>query len=511
MQIVPCGAMNGILKKFNSPYFFSLLILLVSAFVFLPNLGRHFLWQDEAQTALLSRSILTNGIPYGHDDKNSFSQELGAENSSRGVYQWHPWIPFYVHAVFFQLFGPSDVVARLPDALFGMGTVLLCYWIARSSGWGTRSSLLAAGMLLFMIPFLLLSRQCRYYSMAAFFSTGSTLAYFLILQSKKYARLLFVCSTAILFQTQMIYGALILATVLIHGTFAGKKNFKRMIIPVLAVVCSVMPWIWYTSGISYQSHYGQFFDSTNLDFAKKFLAEFVAQLEIYVIPIYILLFLYIILVWHRRNLREIWNGTKSSMLFYGIYTFLLLITLSIAAPNSLFRYLSPLLPLCAIVVAEIVELGFQAHPLLGSLCLLSLLVHQPLLNYGYELTHDFNGPMEGIIGYVGHHAQTTDTVAITYGDMPIKWYTHMRVIGGLTGENLDEARHARWIIIRKNFICSQGFVVTQYLRALIRRGTYRKIILNAPDTPYENREDPKKHLYRTATGVDHVVLYERVQ
>ena len=162
------------------------------------------------------------------------------------------------------------------------------------------------------------------------------------------------------------------------------------------------------------------------------------------------------------------------------------------------------------MIAEIVELGFQAHPLLGYIGLLVVLLHQPLLNYSFELTHDFKGPMEGIIGHLRHYAQPSDTVAITYGDMPIKWYTGLRVVGGLTGENLDEAHHARWVIIRKHFICSQGFVVTKYLQSQMQAGQYRKLILDAPDTPFENREDPKKHLYRTDTGEDHVVIYERM-
>jgi hypothetical protein len=168
------------------------------------------------------------------------------------------------------------------------------------------------------------------------------------------------------------------------------------------------------------------------------------------------------------------------------------------------------LPLCAIVIAEFVDLGFQAHPALGCVGLMLFLVYQPLSNYCYELTHDFRGPMEGFVDYLRQNAQPTDTVAISYGDMPIKWYTGLRVTGGLTGENLEDARHARWLIIRKHFNCTQGLVVTKYLHSQLQEGQYRKIILDAPDTPYENREDPQNHLYRTATKEDRVIIYERI-
>ena len=36
-------------------------------------------------------------------------------------------------------------------------------------------------------------------------------------------------------------------------------------------------------------------------------------------------------------------------------------TLSVTAPSTFFRYLVPVLPICAIVVAEIIELGFQKN------------------------------------------------------------------------------------------------------------------------------------------------------
>jgi 4-amino-4-deoxy-L-arabinose transferase-like glycosyltransferase len=495
-------------KKYATNYFFLLIIFIVSTLIFLPNLNRHFLWQDEAQTALISKSILTNGIPHSHDDKNSFSQELGAENGAGGVYKWHPWIPFYIHAIFFYFFGQSDFVARLPDALFGIGTVLLCFWTMRSTGWGTRASLLAAGILMLMIPFLLLSRQCRYYSMAAFFSTGCILSYFLFLQSKRNARLLLMCSTVFLFHVQMIYAAVFLITVLFHMILAGKEFFKRILAPIIGILCFVMPWLIYISEISFMSRYSHFVHNPYL--TKRLFFDFISDLESYVIPLYFLAFLLAILIWHRKNLHNLWSNTKLYTSFYFIYLEIFLITLSFTAPYSLFRYLSPVLPICAIVAAEIVELGFQANPLVGCIGLFVVFLHQPLSDYYFELTHDFKGPMEGLVGHMKRYAQPTDTIAITYGDMPLKWYTNLRVIGGLSGDNLEGARYARWVIIRKYAISIKDLVVANNLYSQMLGKQYRKLIIDAPDTPYENREDPKEHLYRTATEEDSVVIYERI-
>ncbi len=511
MKIIKSGLqyfqINKLKSKINPNLFLPLLIFIVSALIFLPNLGRNFLWQDEAQTALISRSILGNGIPYCHDDKNSFSQELGAESGTGGIYKWHPWIPFYIHAVFFQLFGQSDFVARLPDALFGMGTVLLCFWILKATGRGERASLSAAVILMLMVPFLLLSRQCRYYSMAAFFSTASVWTYFLFLQFRKYARFFLMCSTVLLFYVQLIYGVIFLAAIMIHLTIVGKVYFKRILAYIVSILCLVIPWIFYSSEISYMSRYNQFLRNPFL--IKKSFFDFIDQLENYIIPLYFVVFLLIIVIWQRKNISNIWNNTKLYISFYILYMLITLITLSFSAPHSFFRYLAPVLPICSIIVAEIIELGFQANLMLGYISLIVVLLHQPLSNYCYELTHDFKGPMEGLVKYLHRYAQPNDTVAITYGDMPLKWYTGLYVIGGLTGENMENVSHARWVIIRKHVISMKDLVVENIFYSQMHEKQYRKFILDAPDTPYENREDPEEHLYRTATGEDSVIVYER--
>ena len=44
--------------------------LFAASCLFLLNLANHYLWQDEAQTALISKTILTHGVPLGYDGKN---------------------------------------------------------------------------------------------------------------------------------------------------------------------------------------------------------------------------------------------------------------------------------------------------------------------------------------------------------------------------------------------------------------------------------------------------------
>jgi hypothetical protein len=63
----------------NKRFIFPGTVLIFGLFLYFTNLDNVYLWQDEAQTALISQTVLQGGIPKGSDGKNYFSQELGAE------------------------------------------------------------------------------------------------------------------------------------------------------------------------------------------------------------------------------------------------------------------------------------------------------------------------------------------------------------------------------------------------------------------------------------------------
>jgi hypothetical protein len=184
--------------------------------------------------------------------------------------------------------------------------------------------------------------------------------------------------------------------------------------------------------------------------------------------------------------------------------------LSVASPAPFFRYLAPLIPVIIIVVAYIISLMIDVHWIAVILAALIVTLQWPIGKFIHEITHEFKGPMEGIVSYLNAHGSPTDTVAITYEDMPLKFYTKMRVFGGLTGENLAPSLNARWVIFRKYTICEKDLAVRNYLLTNLNRAHYRKIVINYPDTPFENREDPAEHLYSTAVAEDRVVIYERI-
>lgn len=154
------------------------LLLLLPPLLLLPSLDDSLLWQDEAETALLARQVLAHGVPVATDAGRSLSDQIDrADVSAEGLWIWSPWLPHYVTAASFALFGESTRTARLPFALAGWATVLLSYPVFRRLTASRSTARLAVLLLALSVSFLLLSRQCRYYALSALLSVAFLAAY----------------------------------------------------------------------------------------------------------------------------------------------------------------------------------------------------------------------------------------------------------------------------------------------------------------------------------------------
>jgi len=488
------------------------IILCVIAFgslcLLLANLGNQFLWEDEAQTALISKTILTDGVPRGYDGKNSFSQEGGAEYGDNYLWRWHTWLPFYVLAGFYKIFGVTTFVSRLPFVLFGFGTVLMVYFLCRSLWPGTRIPAIAAGLLAVSVPFLILSRQCRYYSMAMFFSVFALYAYVAMLNRKRYAALMLFVVSTLLFHTQHFYIVSLFAAVLLHAVIFGRHILKILLVVIVAVMLVNGPWLIWLAGMQYQAK------AMNLSALVDCVRTFSTEIFRYIFPLWLsgVLLVVIIVMWVKTRHfplrgRSFWS--KLSLLVFFVVSNI--VSLSVMAKVPYFRYIAPSIPLLIILIAVIVYAAGRVHLFLAILTVVLLLTTSRIGDYFYEITHDYDGPCEGIVRYLNEHGNPDDIVAITYGDMVLKFYTNMRIVGGLTGEPIEPAKDARWVIIRKYVHLDFDAKVRTYLTNNVEWNRYRAITINYPDIPWENRESPNGHLFRTYTDEDKVVIYERVK
>jgi hypothetical protein len=123
--------------------------------------------------------------------------------------------------------------------------------------------------------------------------------------------------------------------------------------------------------------------------------------------------------------------------------------------------------------------------------------------YAQELSHPYEGPNEGLVTYLATHATPGQTALVNYEDLPLMFYTELRVLGGLSGHGLTEDLQPDWVIDRKHG------PYRETLSGIIAAGSYERVEIPYPDIRWENRPEPGQHQYLTVQDEDNVVLYRR--
>lgn len=129
----------------------------------------HPLWTDEAETAILAKSILqTCCLPKGWDGVNIVGMDAVYLNRNLISYS-NPPLQYYVTAASFAIFGPSDWAARLPFTLFSIASLILLYYLAHTLTRSRPIATLSVTILALSVPFVLFSYQVRYYPLIVCF------------------------------------------------------------------------------------------------------------------------------------------------------------------------------------------------------------------------------------------------------------------------------------------------------------------------------------------------------
>ena len=484
-------------------------IILFTSVLFLTNLGNHYLWQDEAETALVGRTILEHGVPLGYDGKNYFSQSGEADYGENYVWKRHSWLQFYTVAASFALLGTNTLAARLPFALLGIAAVLIVYFLTQEMFKSRPTSTIAAGLLATSIPFMLLSRQCRYFSLSAFFFLLALWVYLRFIRDKKYSFAGLVVTLALLFQSFYPASFILIASTGLHaGVFFRKKLPKLLGAFSIAAAICLPSLLWHASAASRSKA-----DPFDLSRIVSYCSVYLRDIDSFLFPWWLLAvgalaaaFCYLERGEWKSDFKV--HTPQVVLLFLLIIGTLIFFSLWITE-LPFFRYLTTVIPLFCILSSLIVVLSARVHIIIAAVVLVCVVSLQPWNQFLYELTHDYNGPVKGIAKYLQAHGKDSDTVLITYDDLPLKFYTKMRVFGGLTGELLDGAEKADWVIVRKYRVSSKEMPVRRFILANISLDDYERIIIHCPDIPYENRESPREHLFKTAENKDPVVIYKR--
>lgn len=468
------------------------------------NLGNQYLWQDEAQTCLISKTILEKGLPYGTDGKNFFSQELKAEYGTNYIWKWHTWLPFYIQAFFFWVFGTSNFVARLPFVLFGFGAVYYTFLLNKRL-FKNETALITLALLILNTGFLVLVRQARLYSPSIFFSTASLYYFLMILDQKPKATLWFViCSTG-LFHTHYFYYATFFISIGIYTIVCERKSIKWLIIPTLISGIVNLPWILWFHDLKYNDQY-----DFNLSYEgiSGFFWSYASSAKEHILggsSFYVVfLFCIMTMIYFRKKIIVTWKPLLLIFIFVGVH----MLFLSAFTPGPKFRYLSVLIPPIIMILGYLIYFSRLWHRYIPIGLIAFMAYFSPLDRYLYEITHDYDGPLEGISNYLNKHAKPDDVVLITYGDLPVKWYTHLRTYGGLTGEDISQVKSPDWVIDRKYMVCDKDQKIKDFIHNEIDLSKYQKIEIPYSDYMFENREQVDLRIFHPIEE-DKVILYRK--
>ncbi|MDD5628306.1 MAG: hypothetical protein PHU21_04530 [Elusimicrobia bacterium] len=502
-------------------------LLALGAVLIFWDLGGRDLWEDEAHTALLGRSIAARGLPYGTDGLNRVTAEAGRDLDQGGLWRWSPWLQFYAEAGAMKLLGPANWVCRLPFALAGLGCVALVYLLGLRLWSSLSAARWSAAVLLASVPFLLHVRQARWYALAFVFVTGMLLALPGLARGQKKSAALWGACAVLLFYTNHLVALGVMAAFIVSAwaVLPGRAFWKTGAWTLACVLVLVLPGIWYHGLLPQKS-------GMPLGYFRQ-LAFYGAAFLTFVLPLPMLL-LAGQEAW-RPGGGEPGRAARFLLVFCAVY-----IAILSAGSWGMFRYLSVLLPVAAVLcglalsalwqrrsaAAAAVFVLLAATDVLHSIPLQQLKapgtkladrfpawgpVRFPWAGFLYELSHPLPSCDRTLREYLAAQAGPRDVVIASYGDFPLQYYTGLQVLGGLQGREL--VPDADWIVLRSLVLSmepGQDYDVVRYvLGGGVDLRRYEKVDLACPDLVLANSSEPWHHLFRVPPDARPLELLRR--
>jgi hypothetical protein len=487
------------------------------------GLHRPLLWIDEAETALLARSILVHGVPEARVGKDLISQEIGREFGPDLVWRWTPWLDKYVAAGSFALLGESTLAARLPFALIGLAAVASIYSFGMGLFGDRRIALLAMAFLGTSVPFLLHARQCRYYPIAILGTVWAVhFAVATVRRAGWRAPAGLALAMTIVFHANYLtfasFGIALAATLWILGV--DRAGWLRLAAAGAATAVVNGPWLVFFDVVGKSAH------SPGFEFDHFF--EYAALIVRYSFPAAALLaFAALAVATRSREILGEWRVPLFLALLPVFYLPLLCFDQLL-----FYRYTVNLLPVFAVLLAWMSVRAWSMQRVAGgafaALLLVTGVFHElsalptryavplnrdaswapfdwafPLGNFLYELANPFEGAMGTATGFLAANARLGDRLYVSYGDLTARFYLRgIEVRGGQSGESLSGWGPPEWLFVRGFFRFigrtipgSDAQATLDWLQA-IPWDQYGAIDLGVNDIAWESIPEPQWHWFR---------------
>jgi hypothetical protein len=468
------------------------------------------------------------------------------------VYFQIAWLQAYVAAISSWMFGESSWSARILFAFAGWLCVPLTGWAVRRAGADMRAARFAALLLALSVPFIVSSRQARYYPLTAalaLLTTGAcaTLLDAAVQRNRSAFResVLFLIAAVLLVVSFDVTAIGVLGMLAFYGLlmmWSHDLSWRREFwLPWGCAALVLAAWLMLSLSAPARSAnaglttlpariwHGSFF--------------YLRVVNAYVVPLPLLL-VTVAALWLRKGTampaQETAGNRKAVLLLTAVAVGG--IGGAILVPHRFFRYIVPVFPLI-VAIAGIAIASLWSLPRFGRIAAIAIVaglvtsnvlfvwshslltamgrasgfvtVRQGPMNYRVplallrdELRDPPRGPIAAMVAYLREHATDNDVLVAMYGDLPLKFHTRLRIYGGETGQLPPAGTSVRWIWPRSLTVYPEIRPAADWIRQELSTGAYDRIELPVADRQWENREDPEDHVFSNpGPAAPPVVLY----
>jgi hypothetical protein len=490
---------------------------MVAAGLLLVGLDHGRFWQDEAETALLARNILRFGYPRAFDGEIRINPAIPVGRGQAWTY--HPWGHFYFVALSFWLFGESTWAGRLPQAVLGWLSLLLAIRLMWRWTSSLRLTRLFAVWMTVQVPLIIHFRQCRYYAPTVLASLGVAWCYLTWLERRPRASIQLGLAWIALFHIHHGAFTMLALACFLHMLLTQAWRGRSLSLGAwcLVTLAGTLPFLWF-----YQS--GSLAGSWDWHRIAQHAAYYIRKTNHYLFPWTAWGILFVIWPGFRRSiLRSLAQYPKAFQdpLAWPVWALCVVMTgmvfLILIPAQRHFRYLLPLIPWWTLIQVALLARAIQIRRPIGIalgliLCLTDLHYAWPqgkparslLWELVSTLNHPYRGPVDGVVEALKTYGRPGQTVKTPVEDLPILFYTDLKVEPLLHIDHFSNESYPDWIILRKDWI-PPSFYRSNHFRTIRQR--YRRMVLDVPDIPWQNLPDPDYHRFRTDRFGPRVVVY----
>lgn len=485
------------------------------------NLDGRLFWGDEAETALLARNVLKFGVPKVDDGVNHISLHGDSLDARDGMWTWSPWLPDYLTAASFAVFGTNTWAGRAPFAFIGWLAVVLLGLTAWKIYRSHRIALASMLLLGTSEVFLLHIRQCRYYSVTVLAEIGLVYGLYQIVAYRRRGSWWILAGLLVLFYCNYTSAVANVPVLLL----AGLRLYRKKSSALRAYLLSLGIWLvlsasWLVFAETWRQEGAELHQS-----AGHILWFYAWQFHFHFLPWCFLLLPLGGWLFHRLSKTakpsDPWPGALPDFEKYLLLLMALYVPVLFVMPEAFSRYLLPLLPVACLLAAawlfRYIRWTVVAVVILAFQCLTNVFavatdpfgrqypVRSPLADFVFSSLLPYEDRLTDLLAFFGKNARPGDVVVSWDPEFPLAFYTRLKIVDARL-RPIPREPLPRWILPES----ATGDLNEKHDELPPdSRGHYEKIIVAVHgSTPADNIPEPDAYELETAKTKVPFILYE---